>query len=63
MAYPSCLAIVSTASRRVWWQLGVLAVASLASGEIFVGVQPTQDPEAAWVDTAVNLVATVALLG
>lgn len=62
-AGPACLATVSVASRRVWWQLAVLAVASLASGEIFVGVQPTQDPEAAWVDVAVNLVATVALLG
>ena len=62
-AGPACLATVSVASRRVWWQLAVLAVASLTSGEIFVGVQPTQDPEAAWVDIAVNLVATVALLG
>jgi len=62
-AGPACLAIVSAASRRVWWQLGVLAVASLASGEIFIGIQPTEDPEAAWVDLTVNLVATVALLG
>ena len=62
-AGPACLATVSLASRRVWWQLAVLGVVSLASGELFVDIQPTQDPDAAWVDIAVNLVATVALLG
>jgi signal transduction histidine kinase len=62
-AGPACLAIVSAASRRVWWELGVLAAVSLATGEIFNRIQPTKNPEAIWVDLTVNLVVTVALLG
>jgi signal transduction histidine kinase len=62
-AGPACLATVSLASRRVFWQVVVLGLVSLSAGEVFTGVQPTNDPEAAWVDLTVNLVATVALLG
>jgi signal transduction histidine kinase len=62
-AGPACLATVSLASRRVLWQLAVLGAVSITAGEVFNAVQPSQDPEAAWVDLTVNLVATVALLG
>lgn len=62
-AGPSVLAMVSVATRRVYWEVGVLGVLSLVAGEVFTRVQPTSDPEAVWVDLSVNLVATVAILG
>lgn len=62
-AGPACLATVSLASRRVFWQVAVVGLVSLTAGEIFTTTQAIHDPEAAWVDLTINFVATGALLG
>ena len=61
-AGPAVLAAVSMATRRVYWQVGVLAVVSVAFGQGFTAMQPDNgDPW--WVDLIVNLVVTAGILG
>ena len=61
-AGPAVLAAVSLATRRVYWQVGVLAVVSVAFAQVFTTMQPDND-DPWWVDLVVNLVVTVGVLG
>ncbi len=61
-AGPAVLAAVSLATRRVYWQVGVLAVAAVTFGQFFTTLQPDNgDPW--WVELIVNVVVTVGILG
>jgi signal transduction histidine kinase len=61
-AGPAILAAVSVATRRVYWQVLVVGLASVAAGQTFVTVRPgTGSP--AWLDLLVNVVVTAAVLG
>jgi signal transduction histidine kinase len=62
-AGPAVLASVSLATRRIYWQLLALGLISIAAGEVFVSIQPQQDPSPWWVDLLINVAVTVAILG
>jgi signal transduction histidine kinase len=62
-AGPAILASVSLATRRVYWQLVAVGIVSIAAGEVFVSVQPQQNPSPWWVDLLINVAVTVAVLG
>jgi signal transduction histidine kinase len=58
---PAVLAAVSLATRRVLWQVGLLAVVNVACSQAFTTMQPADDPW--WVDLIINVVVTAAILG
>ena len=61
-AGPAVLAAVSLATRRVYWQVLIVGVASVVAGQTFVTVRPGQgDP--VWLDLVINTVVTAAVLG
>jgi signal transduction histidine kinase len=62
-AGPAVLASVSLATRRVYWQLLLVGAVSVTAGEIFVSVQPQQNPSPWWVDLLINVAVTIAILG
>ena len=56
------LAAVSLATRRVYWQVAIVALASVVSGQVVTTMQPDNgDP--LWVDLIVNIVVTMGILG
>jgi signal transduction histidine kinase len=61
-AGPAVLAAVSLATRRVYWQVGLVAATSVGFAQVFATMQPDND-EAWWVDTLVNVVVTAGILG
>ena len=61
-AGPAVLAAVSMATRRVYWQVGVLAVFTVAGGQFFTTMQP-DDGDPWWVDLLINSVVTAGVLG
>ena len=61
-AGPAVLAAVSLATRRVYWQVGVLAVFTVAGGQFFTTMQP-DDGDPWWVDLLINSVVTAGILG
>ncbi len=61
-AGPTVLAAVSLATRRVYWQVGVVALANVISGQIATSMQP-DDNDPWWVDLVVNVVVTAGILG
>jgi signal transduction histidine kinase len=61
-AGPAVLAAVSLATRRRYWELGVIATVSMLSGQVVVSVQPGNG-DAPWVTLLVNAVFTIAVLG
>lgn len=61
-AGPAVLAAVSLATRRRYWELGVIATVSMLSGQVIVSIQPGQG-DAPWVTLLVNAVFTTAVLG
>ena len=61
-AGPTVLAAVSLATRRVYWQVGVVALANVISGQIATSMQP-DDNDPWWVDLIVNVVVTAGILG
>jgi signal transduction histidine kinase len=62
-AGPAVLALVSLATRRIYWQLLLVGAISLVAGEVFVTLQPQRDPSPWWVDLLINVAVTVAILG
>ncbi len=61
-AGPTVLAAVSLATRRVYWQVGIVALANIASGQVATTMQPDNgDPW--WVDLIINVVVTAGILG
>ena len=63
-AGPAVLATVSIATRRVWWQIAVVAVSSTAAGLISTSLLPSTEPSSEWWLTAFTTAAiTLALLG
>ena len=61
-AGPAVLAAVSLATRRVYWQVALLALATVAGGQFFTTMQP-DDGDPWWVDLLINLVVTAGVLG
>ena len=61
-AGPGVLAAVSLATRRVYWQVGVVAVANVAAGQVLLTMQP-DDGDPWWVGFGINIVVTAAVLG
>ena len=61
-AGPAVLAAVSLATRRVYWQVGVLAVFTVVGGQFFTTLQP-DDGDPWWVDLLINAVVTAGILG
>jgi len=61
-AGPATLAIVSLATGRVFWQVAVVGLVSVTSGQVFSAVQPVAHDDPYWVDLSVNVVATIAIL-
>jgi signal transduction histidine kinase len=61
-AGPAVLASVSLATRRVYWQVGVLAVFTVAGAQFFTTMQP-DDGDPWWVDLLINAVVTAGILG
>ncbi len=62
-AGPAVLAAVSVATRRRLWQIGVVAVVSLAAGQTVVHIQPVQADEPAWLTLTVNTIFIAGALG
>jgi signal transduction histidine kinase len=61
-AGPAVLAAVSLATRRVYWQVAVVALASVAFAQAFTTMQPDNgDPW--WVNLIINVVVTAGILG
>ncbi len=61
-AGPAVLAAVSLATRRVYWQVGVLGLFTVAGGQFLTTMQPDNgDPW--WVDLLINVVVTAGVLG
>ncbi|WP_277499760.1 MULTISPECIES: histidine kinase [unclassified Nocardioides] len=61
-AGPSLLALVSLATRRVYWQVVVAGLASVVSAEVFYRVVPSSNQDPAWVTFTANVAAVLALL-
>jgi signal transduction histidine kinase len=61
-AGPAVLASVSLATRRVYWQVGLVALANVGFGQVFSTMQP-DDGDPWWVDLLINIVVTAAILG
>ncbi len=61
-AGPAVLAAVSLATRRVYWQVGVLAAVGVTAGQVFATMQPAND-DPWWVDLIINIVVTAGMLG
>ena len=61
-AGPAVLAAVSLATRRVYWQVLILGVASVVAGQTFVTVRPGQGTPV-WLDLVINTIVTAAVLG
>jgi signal transduction histidine kinase len=61
-AGPAVLAAVSLATRRLYWQIGVVAIANIAAGQVLVTMQP-DDGDPWWVGVSINVVVTAAVLG
>jgi signal transduction histidine kinase len=63
-AGPAVLAAVSVATRRIYWQVLVVGIASVTAGQTFVSVrQGTGEDSPVWLDLLVNVVVTAAVLG
>jgi signal transduction histidine kinase len=62
-AGPSVLAAVSLATRRVLWQVALLAAISMVAGQTVVQVQPVQGDDPYWLTLTVNAVVTASILG
>jgi len=61
-AGPAVLAAVSLATRRVYWQVAVVALANVAFAQALTTMQPDNgDPW--WVDLIINVVVTAGILG
>jgi signal transduction histidine kinase len=61
-AGPAVLAAVSLATRRVYWQVGLVGVASIAFAQLFSSLNPDNNDEW-WVDLLVNVIVTAGILG
>jgi signal transduction histidine kinase len=61
-AGPAVLAAVSVATRRVYWQVLVVGLASVAAGQTFVTVRPGEGSPP-WLDLIINIVVIAAVLG
>ncbi len=61
-AGPAVLAAVSLATRRVYWQVLILGIASVVAGQTFVTVRPGQGTPV-WLDLVINTIVTAAVLG
>jgi signal transduction histidine kinase len=61
-AGPTVLAAVSLATRRVYWQVGIVALANIVSGQVATAMQP-DDGDPWWVDLIINIVVTAGILG
>jgi signal transduction histidine kinase len=59
---PGLLASVSLATRRRWWQLGVLGTLNVAVQFVFGQIVPPSDSAPWWVGTLVTVVVTAAVL-
>ncbi|HEY2878443.1 sensor histidine kinase [Nocardioides sp.] len=60
---PGVLAAVSLATRRVWWQLVVIAAINMAASYTYNMIVPTPDNGPWWVNLLVVVVVSVAILG
>jgi signal transduction histidine kinase len=61
-AGPAVLAAVSLATRRVYWQVAIVALASVGFAQVFATLQP-DDGDPWWVDLIINVAVTVGILG
>lgn len=63
-AGPVCLAIVSLATRRVWWELVLGSVLAVAAAETFFRVMPgaANPGEPIWLSVSANVAVTVAMV-
>ena len=59
-AGPAVLAAVSLATRRVYWQVGVLALFTVAAGQVFTTMQP-DDGTRGGSTSLINVVVTAAV--
>jgi signal transduction histidine kinase len=61
-AGPGLLAAVSLATRRVVWQILLVGVLSLTGSMLFTAVEPAASQSPWWIDFALGLAVTVAVL-
>jgi signal transduction histidine kinase len=62
-AGPTVLASVSLATRRVYWQVGLVALANVAGGQFVSRVMQPDTGDPWWVDLIINVVVTAGVLG
>ncbi|HWL45991.1 MAG TPA: histidine kinase [Ilumatobacter sp.] len=62
-AGPAVLATVSLATRRLYWQLAVIAVVNVVSSWIYYAITPTQSAEPTWITMLVGVAFILAAIG
>ncbi|HEY1134920.1 MAG TPA: histidine kinase [Nocardioides sp.] len=60
-AGPSVLALVSLATRRVYWEIAVGSVLSVISAELYFRIAPSNVEEQMWITFTANIAAAMAI--